>query len=248
MNEEDRILLSPVVRLIAKYDVRGALDDLGSLVEQLRLLARVLPDHYRKDAVTTVVLADRKGNLAVLESLGFLSDLAVDSSGDVVRLAAFAYWRLKRPERAAELQAESLKKPMSVQPTADLGTRVGSAIQNYRRLATLESLMLAWRSFEQLAGDSDAFRANACAFVIAISAHSHLDSEVAGALLSAMESAEPEQALFRLVAFVHWRRGDPANAATWQARSLVAPALLWSESQLHYLARRANERPDLFER
>ncbi len=205
---------------------------------------------YREFAVDLVVQCDQLGTLEALDRSGFVSRIASDSSHDLLRAAAFVNWRLGRVDVAATLELaaimHALSLPESMASMLSLEERVRSAIDNYRSAGSSEARAAAWESYSQLDADSEEMRLLAEEFVEALESHSHLNSEVGSLLLRRIGSAAPEQSLLRLAAFVAWRRGDSAEAAELQGRSLLAPNLLWSPVSIQSEALRANERPDLF--
>lgn len=220
-------------------------EDLLSLVRGISVLQ---PAEFASEAVAAIRLADALGHLSELESSGFFSQLASSASGDVMRALAFAYWRLGNWTAAGQLQTRSLLLPMSTETVADLGDRVRSAIERYRAAGDAQSCLLAWRLFEDLKVDSSDFRVLASEFVLAMDAHSQLTSGISDAVRGLLENARPEQTIFRLIAFLWWRRGDSALAAQWDERAARAPNLVWPGARLHSLALRENARPDLFRR
>jgi hypothetical protein len=232
---------------MARINPKSSPEVFTEVVDLLRQISREFPDSYQTFSVILVTFADRVSMLPHLEESGLLSEMGSSESGDLVRAAAFAYWRLGKHDRAAELQGVA-NSHGDVEPDLDLGARVLSAIENFRAIGTEAAADAAWASFAELDEVSEeAWSLAAELFVTALDEHSLLRSEVGDAMLAKLISVKPEQAAFRLAAFIFWRRGDAAAAAEWQERSLNA-LLQANLSHVQYIAARMNARPDLYRR
>ncbi|MDP1823790.1 MAG: hypothetical protein Q8L48_11120 [Archangium sp.] len=219
----------------------------AEVVDLLRQISHDIPRSYQAFSVIFVTVADRVSMLQQLDDSGLLSEMGSSGSGDLVRAAAFAYWRLGRHDRAAELQAVANSRT-APEPELDLGARVLSAIENFGAIGTEEAAQAAWSSFAEMDEVSEKFWPLAAELlVIGLDEHSLLRSEVGDAMLAKLTSVLPEQSAFRLAAFISWRRGDAAAAAESQERSLNAP-FRGDMSHVQYIAARINARPDLYRR
>lgn len=173
-------------------------------------------------AATLVTAAVRGGSLGCLDEVGLLSLLAGSNSSEARHVAALAYAQLGDLAEAVRLQSEAAALEGPVESPLDEDERLHTAIENYRRLGSSESLEAALALFVELAEDST-LPYRALTFVEALDRHGHVHSAAATRLAETLATATAEQSVLRSLAFLHWRRGELDEARRWQQAALFAP-------------------------